>query len=293
MAKLKAPLRQVVVAPAALHGALWRWAAAGRPAQPTTAWSLESWVRFLPNHKEMLHGLPARISRDDVATVASAIVTQASAVDAFVAAMVWGFGRVGYGPYRTARVLSRNRDAGDRLMELAGRVAEDGGPKAFDWLTGHRLEGLGVAFSTKFTFFCSGNDATPALVLDRLVSDWFHANAAWRPSLAWNSHDYRHYVETVLRWSGELSIRPADTELLIFQDQVRKDPGSQWAAAAFDDDLLQAPNGSALSDVSDGVNQRLNEIADQLLGRPGLSSDDLADVEHHLRSLRRIAARST
>jgi len=242
----------------------------------------------------MLRELPERISRDDVAAMASRIVTPTDAVATFVAAMVWGFGRVGYGPYRTARVLAKNPDAGERLGELARRVATDGGPDAFDWFAGHRLEGLGVAFSTKFMFFCGADRAAPALVLDRLVSDWFHSNAGWRPNLDWNGRDYRNYVESVVRWSDELGLRPADTELLIFQDQVRLAPGSQWAAAAFDEEVLVPATDDVVADPPDTsrVDQRLHEIADDLLRRPDLSSDDLDDVEYHLRSLRRIAARS-
>lgn len=294
MAKSKASSPRTVVAPAALLEALVHWKAGGRPAQPITAWSLESWLKYLPDHEQLLRGLPKGISREHVVAVASGIHTPADAVDAFVAAMVWGFGMVGYGPYRTSRVLTKNRDAGDRLAELAGRVAADGGPAAFDWLVGHRLEGLGVAFSTKFMFFCSGGLAVPALVLDRLVSDWFAANAGWRPSLDWDKQDYRDYVASVGRWSQELDIRPADTELLIFQDQVRKVPGSQWAAVALDGDVVSGVSDGA-SDDDDGldrVSHLLHEIADELHGRPGLSGDDLDDVEHHLRSLRRIAAGS-
>lgn len=75
---------------------------------------------------------------------------------------------------------------------------------------------------------------------------------------------------------------------------MRKAPGSQWTAAAVDEEVLPAASDDPVADDSgpSRVDQRLNEIADELLGRADLTNDDLDDVEHHLRSMRRIAARS-
>ena len=46
---------------------------------------------------------------------------ESDAVRVFVAAMVWGYGRVGYGPFRTARVLAENSSAPEVLLEAAVR----------------------------------------------------------------------------------------------------------------------------------------------------------------------------
>jgi hypothetical protein len=101
-------------------------------------------------------------------------------VRGFVAAMVWGYGPVGYGAFRTARVLRENDRVADRLMEVAARARDDGGPAAFELLAKNRLHWLGVAFATKYLFFCAAaGPATPALVLDQLVRDWLAENAGW------------------------------------------------------------------------------------------------------------------
>jgi hypothetical protein len=77
---------------------------------------------------------------------------------------------VGYGAFRTRRVLLENDKAGERLSEVARIARDEGGPAAFTWMAHHRLRWLGVAFATKYLFFCAAvGKAQPALVLDRLV----------------------------------------------------------------------------------------------------------------------------
>jgi hypothetical protein len=73
--------------------------------------------------------------------------------------MVWGYGRTGYGPFRTARVLEENAEAGAILQEAARQVRSNGGPAAFSWLADHRLRGLGVSFATKFLYFCGDTES--------------------------------------------------------------------------------------------------------------------------------------
>jgi hypothetical protein len=80
--------------------------------------------------------------------------------------MVWGHGPVGYGAYRAARVLRENPEAPATLRTVAQLVRRDGGAQAFAWLKKHRLRFLGVAFATKYLYFCSGPEAPPALILD-------------------------------------------------------------------------------------------------------------------------------
>jgi hypothetical protein len=87
--------------------------------------------------------------------------------------MVWGHGRVGYGAYRTARVLTDNPGAAAVLMSVADEARRHGGPAAFERLATDRLAGLGVAFATKYLFFCSlGYDVPPAGVVRRRSSHW-------------------------------------------------------------------------------------------------------------------------
>jgi hypothetical protein len=97
--------------------------------------------------------------------------------------MAWGYGRVGYGPYRVHRVLETTLDAGSILQSAAGELGSGGPVRAYVLLGEHgaaRLPGLGPAFGTKFLYFCSPSGASPALILDRLVADWLREHAGLR-----------------------------------------------------------------------------------------------------------------
>ncbi|WP_229069717.1 hypothetical protein [Actinoplanes sp. DH11] len=55
------------------------------------------------------HRLRYALARWDGA--AGAADSEAEAVQAFVTAMVWGYGPAGYGAFRTARILTKNPQA--------------------------------------------------------------------------------------------------------------------------------------------------------------------------------------
>ena len=150
-----------------------------RPRQQGSYWSLRPWQLAFPERSEFLASLPNPISRADVIDACrEAHLGSEAAVRGFLAAMIWGYGKVGYGPYRTARVLSDTAGAAASLAEVARVARDEGGPAAFVWLAKHRLRGLGVAFATKYLFFCAAaGDGPPALVLDRLVRGWLARNA--------------------------------------------------------------------------------------------------------------------
>jgi hypothetical protein len=214
-----------------------------------------------------------------------------AAVEAFIAAMVWGYGRVGYGPFRTARVLTENKDAAPILREAADRVRSDGGPEAFAWLAKNRLNWLGVAFATKYLFFCSaGSSATPALVLDRLVQAWLREHAGWRVRLDWHATDYREYVHTAIEWAFELGCAPADVEYLMFADAASLNPNGQWASPNSTGDSAvggQSP-GDARPDVM-AVLDALDEAAEAFAALPATATpSDTADFERGLQLLRQI-----
>ncbi|MEE3922081.1 hypothetical protein V2I01_38755 [Micromonospora sp. BRA006-A] len=132
-----------------------------------------------------------------------------------------GYGPVGYGAFRTARVLCENVDAPRILRDVALKTRRDGGAEAFGWLKQHRLRHLGVSFATKYLYFCSGAEASPALVLDRRVQRWLWRHADLHVSLNWNVDDYRRYLCLVTKWAGELDLRPDEVEYLMFWTTAR------------------------------------------------------------------------
>ena len=271
-----------------------RWNQVGRPPQRPIPWSRSGWSAALPEQAEFIASLPNPINRAAVRDLAqSAASSPDAATAAFVAAMVWGYGRVGYGPFRTARVLSATPDSGQVLMEVAQRADADGGPAAFAWLAQHRLRGLGVAFATKYLFFCTPpTGAAPALVLDRLVRDWLTRNAGWSLRLDWNVADYASYVGAVVTWATELDLDAADVELLMFTDMASLDPTSQWSESeSFGSPTAPAAAGlgGVMTAEAAGVLDALNDAADAFAALPGATpAADADDFEHGLRLLRRI-----
>jgi hypothetical protein len=270
---------------------LWEISASRRGAQqPGVNWNQRAWQTSLPGHSELFARLPNPISRASVAIEASVLTAESDAARVFVAAMVWGYGRVGYGPFRTARVLAENLDAPSKLLEAANRVRGEGGPQAFAWLAKNRLNWLGVAFATKYLFYCSGPGATPALVLDRLVQGWLRQHADWSVRLDWHVGDYQRYVHTVVDWATELDVAPSEVEYLMFSDAAR-DAGSQWAEGYVNGEL-PLPSTQAEPSVRTedrAVLEALEEAVELFAALPyGLGRDDVGDSERGLRQLRRI-----
>jgi uncharacterized membrane protein len=252
--------------PKTLRDVLTRWTEAGRRPQPGIHWNLAPWQTEFPEWRKYLASLPNPIDRQAVVDVCrQGGIEPEDAERRFLAAMIWGYGRIGYGPYRTARVL-REDAAARATLAKAGRLAlTDGGPTAFDWLSRNRLRGLGVAFGTKYLFFCAATgEATPALVLDRLVRGWLANNAGWSLRLDWRSADYRAYVETVTAWAEEACCSAADLEHLMFANATSSDPMSQWREPSFSrvEDKARPPSDSSIGPDETAVLEALDEAAE-------------------------------
>ena len=63
--------------------------------------------------------------------------------------MLWGYGTVGYGPWRTQRMFA-TPDSGDMLQRAFGLIAENRIEEAY---SGFRLDRCGPSFFTKFFYF--------------------------------------------------------------------------------------------------------------------------------------------
>jgi hypothetical protein len=222
------------VVPSAVGRLVDEWRSAGSPSQGGIEWPRQRWMDQFPAHVPMLAVLPDRLSRPLVRQACrDAAGTPAAALDAFIAVMAWGYGRVGYGPYRVAQVLASVPDPGERLQAAAGELAR-GGPAAAYVLLGDsgvsRLPGLGPAFGTKFLYFCSPAAGRTALILDRLVAAWLRANTGLRLNEArWSAPTYQRYLEAMSGWAAEKAITAEELEACIFEAQARG-TGSQWAS---------------------------------------------------------------
>ena len=106
--------------PEALEESFRHWDDAGRPPQSGIAWPLGSWETTFPEHVAFLASLPNPLDRGGVKLAcASASASSKGAIQGFIAAMIWGYGRVGYGPFRAARVPTTNPNSATNLQEAA------------------------------------------------------------------------------------------------------------------------------------------------------------------------------
>ncbi len=230
-----------MTAPPAVVRLVDSWVAEGSPPQEPIRWSPERWLAGSDRYpraegysgivEEVVAALPARLARADVAKFgASAADGAEEALMAFVATMVWGFGRTGYGVFRTDRILAVNKDAAAKLRHVAQVVRNDGPVEGFRMMANDdRLKWLGPAFGTKYLHFCSTPDK-PALILDDLVATWLdeHCDTSLRP-LRWSTKLYDRYHTSMTGWAdGRCAV--TDLETRVFVAEATRREGNQWAS---------------------------------------------------------------
>lgn len=115
--------------------------------------------------------------RSDVTAVAD------NALDLLVTSMVWGFGPLGYGPARTAKMLATDSVA-SIAAEIVETVRSHGAGRGFSALFkpsgSGRIYGLAVAMGPKLLYFACRDGSTPAprpMVYDQ----WVYAGLAVLP----------------------------------------------------------------------------------------------------------------
>jgi hypothetical protein len=218
--------------PTTLTKLLSDWQRDGCPKQPGIGWPRGRWLSHFPAHAGTIRGMPQLLDRQSVRVIASHAAdgsTQAEA--ALVATMAWGFGSVGYGPFRTERMLRATPDAATRLRNVAASIRDEGALAAYARLASDcRIKGLGPAFGTKFLAFSQPAGHSPvALIHDELVSRWLAREG--RSDLSqtgWSTSTYAAYLDQMHRWADAIKEDPETIEYLIFQD-IANDRGNQWS----------------------------------------------------------------
>ena len=227
------------VVPAAITQLIDDWAHAGRPLQQPIGWNRDQWFQLstedpryphVARFGHLLNDLPNPIGREDVRGFASlAASSPTAALEAFVATMVWGFGRRGYGAFRTHRILSANPVAGENLQRVAEVLLDDGAVEGYRAMANEqRLKWLGPAFGTKYLHFCSDRSDS-ALVLDDLVATWLneHCSTQLQPT-RWSTTQYGNSLSTMALWSTQ-RCTATELETLIFVAEASQRTNSQWA----------------------------------------------------------------
>lgn len=222
--------------PEAVHELVERWRSAGNPTQQGIAWPRQRWIEAFPKHAQMLRVMPDQLDRGALrSTCVDAAVDADSAERAFVAVMAWGFGNVGYGPFRTRRVLTNTPGASDRLATVARTLADSGAIAAYRRFGSKedcRLHGLGPAFGTKYLYFCQPRQRdVVALILDDLVSKWLLREARLKLNpVLWSEATYGRYLDHLHGWAASLDCGPDDLEYCIFR-AMASERSSQWGAS--------------------------------------------------------------
>jgi hypothetical protein len=133
-----------------------------------------------------------------------------------VAACMWGYGPVGYGPARVRAVLQDDPDGSSlesNLEPLRHDCPATGDLRAayqrFNRASGTRLRGLGPAFFTKLLYFAGyrrGAGGIQPLILDRNVAACLPADAGAAAGLSWGwpSDQWMAY----LTWAARQARRP-------------------------------------------------------------------------------------
>jgi hypothetical protein len=208
------------------------WTAAGRPIQPPIFWPRDRWILGLPQYRDLFASLPARLDRPAVRRVGrDAARDTHHAVSAFLASLAWGFGSVGYGPFRAAHMLQETPDAPQRLLGVARAIREHGPVAAYARLSAEaRINRLGPAFGTKYLAFIQEPAARPtALIHDELVSEWLRLHGYARlASRTWSIGKYEAYLQQMQAWADELNADPETVEYLIFRS-MSDERGNQWS----------------------------------------------------------------
>jgi hypothetical protein len=212
------------------------WRIEGSPSQAAFLWPRQRWIDRFERHRALLIPLPDALDRPTIRRACvGAAESPETAEAAFMVAMAWGYGTVGFGPWRVARILATNRGAAARLQAAAETLGSHGPMPAYRRLGDPgdcRLRYLGPAFGTKFLAFCSSDRNRPPLILDRLVAAWLGQNAGLDLNpVPWNAHTYSRYLDQMYRWADLLDVSPDDLECRVFSAEADR-IGNRWATAA-------------------------------------------------------------
>jgi hypothetical protein len=209
------------------------WRDRGESHQEAIDWSRAkpNWRRDLPTLAEFISELPSKLNRTLIGEIFD---NPDNGIDAkFTTVMIWGYGAVGYGSFRTKRMFA-SPDFQLKL-EKSSQLSQSEQPlAAYRYLSKNKIDMLGPAFGTKWISFASPR-SNPAPIYDSFISKWFQHFAAdvfaQGPvsSLPWNPSTYSIYLNWMLEQSRLQDMKCDALELLIFQDAMQTFPNSsKW-----------------------------------------------------------------
>jgi Putative 8-oxoguanine DNA glycosylase OGG-like protein len=150
----------------------------------------------------------------------------------FVAVMLWGFGRTGYGAHRTATMLAAP-NLKPTLCAVSRCLAFGMYGAAYDVFRAAKIRWLGPSFATKYLYFCSIRTAYPirALIFDSRVASalrhsdfpedfWRYLTRSGGPSSSvyWTSSGYLQYLILMHSWASALHCSADQIEIFLFEN---------------------------------------------------------------------------
>jgi hypothetical protein len=198
-----------------------------RVTQPIMEFAPDRWIERAPDHAEVIAELPAQLNRTSVREFCDRQPTDDSgALRIFIASQIWGYGQVGYGPFRLGEALGAPALA-PALSESRAFLREGQPVDAFRELcVRHELPWVGTAFGTKFLHFADPTGR--ALILDSVVAGWLKEHAGLNFRCLRSDQEYATWLELAGAWAEETGTTPERIELLVFSDGLPQ--GSQWLA---------------------------------------------------------------
>lgn len=143
-------------------------------------------------------------------------------IELFLNSMVWGYGKVGYGPRRVVDILSQV-DAADKLRAIVEATRHEG--PAAGWnalLNTHRIAGLDMSFGTKLLYFAgySTEQRPRPLILDKVVRTALQNAAPGTVPASGLVHreDYLRYLQLAEDWAAnpQWNVEPDVIEYALF-----------------------------------------------------------------------------
>lgn len=201
-----------------------------------------AWERRLgaddPDLGFLARNYPTSITRGAVAELARIADAQRDAASArrlFVGAMIWGFGDLNYGPFRTSEML-KAQNLTEVLLSTLDLLRAGEVKTAYEKF---QLPWCGSAYFTKFFYFAGlGSKAAELpLILDTVVLSAFEQYLGLEADeFARYSRDkqgrieavdrdavkYVHYVKTVNGWARSLGCGADSIELFLFKQRDSK-----------------------------------------------------------------------
>ena len=205
-----------------LEAVIDAWRLEGSPEQEAFPWarSKHTWQTLADDFGVNIDDLPDLIDRQFLWSLSS---TDVAVEKIFLAVMIWGYGDIGYGPYRV-RQMFESPNFIEGLSAARELCTNRQILEAYACLKKSKIRQLGPSFGTKALAFFHDRNESPA-ILDSVVAMWCNKHAvdylgeAALNAEVWNLKTYTRYMSWISDMSISHGLSASSIEQLIFADQ--------------------------------------------------------------------------